>query len=219
MDGVITLKAGVEYLVKLNISSIKFYAPKVDITKAKERNDQSKNLIPLETLIKDSGKKNGINCSFFDYSFPWWVGPYKDDTHYDPTYKTGNGGISTIAYIENNQFKIQTGGKSVPVGAKYVVASIPLGILNGKKLRPSENKNPKKRLRQRTIVGTFNDNTFFIYVHGGRNTYSTIIDTVYDFGNVKHAIFLDSGSSTSLIINNVALIKPKYTGFPNAIVW
>lgn len=214
MDGVIELVPGTEYLVKLKVKDIKFFAPDVPANYDDQKN-KGLNLIPLTELIKKSGKKNGINCSFFDYHYPWWVGPYKDDMYSYPFYKTGKGTIPHIAYIENNQFNVLKNRPAVPTGARYIVSVTPVGILNGSKDRMYEPKKPARR----TIIGSFYDGTFFVYIYAKPTNYIIPRDKVFKLGNVKHAVFLDSGSSTSLIINNKVIVPPRYTGFPNAIVW
>lgn len=214
MDGVIELVPGVEYLVKLKVKDVKFFAPEVP-NDNKSKISKNLNLLPLPELIRLSGKKNGINCSFFDYHYPWWVGPYKDDRHYDPFYKNGRGSVPHIAYIENNQFHVVKNKPALPTNAKYIVSVTPVGILDGSKDKMYSPKKPARR----TIIGTFYDGTFFIYIYAKSTNYIIPRNKVYDLGNVKHAVFLDSGSSTSLIINNTIVVKPGYPGFPNAIVW
>jgi hypothetical protein len=214
MDGVIELVPGTEYLVKLKVKDIKFFAPDVP-NDNKSKIDKKLNLVSLPELVKLSGKKNGINCSFFDYHYPWWVGPYKDDKYYDPLYKIGNGSIPHIAYVENNQFHVVKNRPALPTNARYIVSVTPVAILDGSK----DKMYPPRKPARRTIVGTFYDGTFFVYIYAKPTNYIIPRNKVYDLGNVKHAVFLDSGSSTSLIINNKVVVPPRYTGFPNAIVW
>jgi hypothetical protein len=214
MDGVIELVPGVEYLVKLKVKDVKFFAPEVP-NDNKSKISKNLNLLPLPELIRLSGKKNGINCSFFDYHYPWWVGPYKDDRHYDPFYKKGRGSVPHIAYISNNQFHVLKDKPAVPTNAKYIVSVNPVGILDGLKDKMISAKSSARR----TIIGSFYDGTFFVYIYNKSTNYIIPRDKVYNLGNVKHAVFLDSGTSTSLIINNKVVVPTGYPGFPNAIVW
>ena len=103
----------------------------------------------------------------------------------------------------------------MPTNAKYIVSVTPVAILDGSKEKMYSPKKPARR----TIIGTFYDGTFFVYIYNKSTNYIIPRDKVYDLGNVKHAVFLDSGTSVSLIINNKVIVKTGYPGFPNAIVW
>lgn len=223
MDGVIEIKPGKEYLVKLKMQDVKFYAPDVPNTNA-AKNDTKLNLIPLPELIRMSGKKNGINCSFFDYSYPWWVGPYADDRHYDPVYKDKKrkGLTSTLYITKNNVLKVSTNVFStLPTDVKYIVSVVPIAVEDG--VKKTSLQNGAKR--RRSMIGSLNDGSFFVYIfnYEGKRSglgFQDATNIAFNYlGNIQNAAFIDGGTSTSLIINHQIVVKTGYPGFPNAIVW
>lgn len=211
---------------KVNVQDIVFYAKSITT--------RTKVPILIKEMQEKYGKKNAINCSFYNgngnIQFPEdsVTPPYKDESLSDLRVKTGGGGVATAFFIKNGVATIGA-SNAVPSDAKYVVAGTPVCIQNG--IPRTETSVFKVSGRPtsftgRVAIGIYNDGSVFIYVAKSKQAIQAR-NAILKYangnnesgGDLKDVIFLDGGGSPFLYENNKFIFKNADRSLNNIIAW
>lgn len=217
---------GGDKFFKVNPQDIVFYAISIDY--GSKVNDL------ISGMKAKYGKKNAINCSFFngtgnkDFPPGAAVPPYKDEQFSDLRVKTGKGGVENSFWIKNGVAYIGD-SKNVPADAKYVVAGEPMCIVNNQP--KTENfvvtySGRPKAYTGRVAIGIYNDGSVFIYAAQAK-TAAQARAAILKYGNgnqasggdLKDVMFLDGGGSPFLYENNKMVFPNDGRRINNIIAW
>ena len=211
---------------KVNPKDIVFYAKTITtVTKVP---------VLIKEMQEKYGKKNAINCSFFngtdnaDFNVDSVVPPYKDEQFSDMRVKPGRTGVASSFWIKNGVATIGA-SNAVPSDAKYVVAGKPFCIQNGiprTETAVFQGSGRPKSPTGRVAIGIYNDGSVFIYAAQkkraieARNAILKYANGNNDSGgDLKDVIFLDGGGSPFLYVNNKMIFPNDGRGINNIIAW
>jgi hypothetical protein len=211
---------------KVNPQDIVFYAKSITtVTKVP---------VLIKEMQEKYGKKNAINCSFFNgndtggFIEDSVVPPYKDEIFSDMRVKPGRAGVATSFWIKNGVATIGA-SNAVPSDAKYVVAGKPVCIQNGIPRTETSVFNGSGRPKSptgRVAIGIYNDGSVFIYA-AQKKTAIQARNAILKYangnnesgGDLKDVIFLDGGGSPFLYVNNKMIFPNDGRGINNIIAW
>lgn len=195
-----------DYVYKINPFSIRFYS-------------LGNGRWSVKDLIKGAkhkfGINNAINLSFYSPSNKWDP-PYKDDVFADYTMYHKN-----LMWIDSTGIHIKKfgSGESAPRNAKYIVASVPMAVVNGVAQEVSLTGRQADKA-QRTAVGVTNDGQAIIYVCTSKDIVQAR-DSIMKIPGIRDALFLDGGGSTFLMKDNKFLVNniDMKRKLPNILTW
>lgn len=198
--------SGGEFVYKINPFSIRFYSKGNGVWSVKDLINEAK---------EKFGINNAINLSFYSPSMKWDP-PYKDDKFADYTMYHKN-----LMWIDSTGIHIKKfgSGDSAPRNAKYIVASVPMAVVNGAAQELSLTGRQADKA-QRTAVGVTNDGQAIIYVCTSKDIIQAR-DSIMKIPGIRDALFLDGGGSTFLMKDNKFLVNSidMKRKLPNILTW